>query len=182
MTVVISVILILIFIYAILTYNAMVKAKNIFKEAWSGIDVQLKRRFDLVPNLVEVVKGYTSHEKQVLENITAARSQNTSLQNINEVSQSENQITDSIKRLFAVAEAYPDLKASENFMNLHKSLVTIEDELQMARRYYNGTVRDFNTKVETFPSNLIAAIFKFSTQPFFEIELATQRNAPEVKI
>lgn len=175
-------VLFLIFIYIILTYNNIVKARNIFKEAWSGIDVQLERRFDLIPNLVETVKGYTSHEKQLIEEITTVRSQNASPQNIQEISQSENQITDSIKKLFAVAEAYPELKASENFMNLHKSLVTIEDELQMARRYYNGTVRDYNTKIQTFPNNLVAGVFKFIPEQFFEIELATQRNAPEVKI
>jgi len=172
----------LIFIYIIITYNTLVKAKNIFKEAWSGIDVQLKRRFDLIPNLVETVKGYTSHEKQVLEEIAQIRSQNTSLPNIQEISQSENQLTESLKKLFVIAENYPELKASENFLNLHTSLVKIEDELQMARRYYNGTIRDYNTKIQTFPNNVVAGIFKFLPEQFFEIELATQRNTPEVKI
>ncbi|MGE5327978.1 MAG: LemA family protein [Deltaproteobacteria bacterium] len=172
----------IVFIYIIITYNTLIKAKNILKEAWSGIDVQLKRRFDLVPNLVETVKGYTSHEKQVLEEITQIRNQNISNENIQQISQSENQITDSLKKLFVVAEAYPELKASENFMNLHTALVKIEDELQMARRYYNGTVRDYNTKLQSFPNNLVAGTLKFTPEPFFEIELATQRTAPEVKI
>jgi len=176
------IVLIVILFYFIIVFNSLVKAKNIFREAWSGIDVQLKRRFDLVPNLVETVKGYSSHEKQVFEGITQIRSQSISPQNIQEISQSENQITNSLKNLFAVAESYPELKASENFLNLHKSLVTIEDELQMARRYYNGTIRDYNTKIQTFPNNLIAGIFKFTPEQFFEIELATQKDNPEVKL
>lgn len=171
-----------ILVYFIIVFNSLVKARNIFKEAWSGIDVQLKRRFDLVPNLVETVKGYSSHEKQIFEGIAQIRSQSTSPQNVQEISQSENQITNSLKNLFAVAEAYPELKASENFLNLHKSLVTIEDELQMARRYYNGTVRDYNTKIQTFPNNIAAGIFKFTPEQFFEIELATQKDNPEVKL
>ena len=151
-------------------------------EAWSGIDVQLKRRYDLIPNLVETVKGYSQHEKSLFEDIANIRTKAQQTDQIKEKGQMENALTQGIKGLFAIAEAYPDLKANQNFLDLQKSLTDVEDQIQYARRYYNGTVRDYNILVETFPSNLIATLGGFRVAEFFEIELVTQRKKPEVKI
>lgn len=167
----------LIVLWAIFTYNRFIKLINRVKEAWSGIDVQLKRRFNLIPNLVETVKGYAKHETSTLESVTNLRSDS---QDVNERGAKEGQISRALANLFAVAEAYPDLKASQNFVDLQNSLDEIEDDIQLARRYYNGSVRDLNVLVESFPSNLIAGAFNFKTAEFFEIELARQRDVPEV--
>jgi LemA protein len=161
-------------------YNRLVRKRNIVSEAWAGIDVQLQKRSELVPNLVKVVKGYAAHESGVLEDVTRLRA-NT--QNTGEArAQQENAFSKSLGRLIALAEDYPDLKASEGFQQLHSSLVEIEDHLQYARRYYNGAVRDNNNLVESFPSNIIANIFSFKQSEFFEIELASQRSAPDVDL
>lgn len=164
-------------LWAVFTYNRFVKLTNMVKEAWSGIDVQLKRRFNLIPNLIETVKGYAKHETNALESVTHLRANS---QDVNQRGAEEGQISQALANLFAVAEAYPDLKASQNFLDLQNNLDEIESEIQMARRYYNGSVRDLNVLVESFPSNLIARAFNFKIAEFFEIELARQRDVPKV--
>jgi LemA protein len=161
-------------------YNRLIRQRNLVNEAWAGIDVQLQLRHELVPNLVETVRGYTQHETAVLEKVTRLRGKNAGASS--ELAEGESSLSRSIGRLFALSEAYPDLKASESFQQLHASLVNIEDQLQYARRYYNGTVRDNNTLVESFPSNLVAGQFGFRSAEFFEIELAIQRSAPDVAL
>ena len=166
--------------WAAWTYNRLVKMRNQVNEAWAGIDVQLQRRYDLVPSLVATVKGYTSHESGVLERVTRLRG-NPQMP-VPERADQESGLSRSIGRLFALAEDYPDLKASEGFQQLHRSLVEIENHLQFARRYYNGSVRDNNNLVEGFPSLLIARALGFHTASFFEIELASQRAAPTIDL
>ena len=168
--------------WVIVIYNSFVKQKNLIKEAWSGIDVQLKRRYNLIPNLVEAVKGYSKHEKELFENIASIRSKTIKLDNIIEKAKSESELSGKIKNLYAVAEGYPDLKASQNFLDLQRQLSEIEEQIQYARRYYNGTVRDYNINVESFPSNILAAIFGFKQEQFFEITLASEKDLPEVKL
>jgi LemA protein len=164
-------------------YNRLVRNRNLVSEAWAGIDVQLQKRFELVPNLVQTVKGYTAHESGVLEELARLRSAGEpriEAQGIEARAKHETALSRSLGRLFALAEDYPDLKASEGFQQLHSSLVEIEDHLQYARRYYNGAVRDNNTLVESFPSNIVARFFNFAQAEFFEIELSSQRSAPDV--
>jgi LemA protein len=168
--------------WSVITYNMFVKYKNLMAEAWSGIDVQLKRRADLVPNLVEAVKGYKQFEKSTLENVTALRAKASATESIKAKADSENAISQALKSIFAVAEAYPDLKANKSFLDLHNNLVEIEDQLQMSRRYYNGAVRDYSILAQSFPSNLIANGFGFGKADFFEIEYATERKTPEIKL
>jgi LemA protein len=176
------VVLVLIIIWLIVMFNQFIRGKNLIAEAWSGIDVQLKRRYDLIPNLVESVKGYSLHERKLFEDIANIRSQAMSSQGVIEKGQAETALTQQLRSLFAVSERYPDLKANQNFLELQKNLSAIEDEIQLARRYYNGTVRDFNILVESFPSNILAMIFIFKRAEFFEIEVATQREVPIVKL
>ncbi len=169
--------------YGINIYNALVKATQMVKEAWSGIDVQLKRRSDLIPNIVESIKGYAGHEKDTLREVTEMR---TRVQAVPEGdiagrAVAEGLLGQALGKLMAVAEAYPDLKANENFLQLQQTLDKIEGEVQMSRRYYNGAARDLNVKVESFPSNFVANYFKFQTAEFFEIEDASDRSVPEVK-
>ncbi|MCU0332448.1 MAG: LemA family protein [Ignavibacteriaceae bacterium] len=171
-----------IIVWAIFTYNLFVRDKNLIKEAWSGIDVQLKRRHNLIPNLVASVQGYSKHEKTLFENITQKRSEAVKVESIKEKAPAESDLSGMLKNLFVAVENYPDLKASENFLTLHNQLVEIEDQLQYARRYYNGAVRNYNIRVESFPSNVVAAIFNFKQDNFFEITLATEKAAPEVKL
>ena len=174
-------------------YNRLVALRNHFKNAYAQIDVQLKRRYDLIPNLVETAKGYIKHERGTLEAVVAARNAASTAnvaaaQNPGDaaamkgLSGAETALTSTLGRLFAVAEAYPDLKAAHNFLDLQKNLAGVEDQIQMARRYYNGTVRDYNIRVESFPSTLIAKLCGFRRADFFEIEFATQREAPEVRL
>lgn len=175
----------LIFVAAVLawgvwTFNRLVKLRNQVNEAWAGIDVQLQRRYDLVPNLVATVKGYVAHESRALERVTRLRG-NPDLET-GQRAEEESGLSRSIGRLFALAEDYPDLKASEGFQQLHDSLVEIEEHLQFARRYYNGSVRDNNNLVEGFPSMLVARAFGFLQAVFFEIELASQRAAPQLDL
>ena len=172
--------ILLLLIAAIWIYNRLVRNRNLVNEAWAGIDVQLQKRSELVPNLVQTVKGYTKHEATVLEDVTRLRSSTES--RVEARAEHETALSRSLGRLFALAESYPDLKASEGFQQLHASLVEIEDHLQYARRYYNGAVRDNNNLVESFPSNILAGFFKFSLAEFFEIELVSQRNAPDVDL
>ena len=176
----ILIILFIVLVWAVWTYNRLVRLRNQVDEAWAGIDVQLQRRHELVPNLVATVKGYMKHESGVLQRVTKLRG-NPQMEREERASQ-ESGLSRSIGRLFAVAEDYPDLKASEGFRQLHASLVEIEEHLQFARRYYNGSVRDNNNLVEGFPSILIARMFGFINAAFFEIELASQRAAPDLDL
>ncbi|MCA9387968.1 MAG: LemA family protein, partial [Candidatus Andersenbacteria bacterium] len=156
---------------------------NRTQEAWSDIDVQLKRRYDLIPNLVNAVKGYASHEKEVFENVTKARNMAVQAEQAGDVAgaaRAENMLSGALKSLFAVAEAYPDLKANQNFLDLQAQLTDTENKIQAARRFYNGNVRDFNTKQEVFPANLVAGMFGFEAAEFFEVEDEAQRAVPEV--
>ncbi|QQS35380.1 MAG: LemA family protein [Ignavibacteriales bacterium] len=182
MSFVISAIVILVVFWFVIVYNKFVKDKNLIREAWSGIDVQLKRRNDLIPNLVDAVKSYSGYEKSLFEKITELRNKAASQEQIKEKAHTENDLTKSIVNLLIIAEAYPDLKASTNFLDLQKELADTEDQLQYARRYYNGVVRDYNIRVESFPSNIIANVFRYKTDDYFEIELASERMSPQVKI
>ena len=152
------------------------------KEAWSGIDVQLKRRHNLNPNLVTTVKGYSKHERNLFEDITEKRAKSTQVDNIKDKSAAETDLSGMLKNLFAVVEDYPDLKANENFLDLQNQLTEIEDQIQLSRRYYNGTVRNYNIRVESFPNNIVAGIFNFKPEDFFEITFVTERKTPEVKL
>lgn len=163
----------------VLIFNRLVKTRNLVDEAWSGVDVQLKRRHDLIPNLVEAVKGYSRHERALFENVAQQRTKAID-GNPQHDPGNENELTRQVKTLFAVAEAYPDLKANTTFLDLQRQLVEIEDALQYARRYYNGTVRDYDILVESFPSNIIAGMAGYHREKFFEVEYATERSAPEV--
>jgi len=171
---------VLIFIFVISIYNKLVRLKNMVEEAWSGIDVQLKKRYSLIPNLVSTIKGYATHEKEVFENVAAMRSVGINAKTVEEHNKAENAITQALGRLFAVAENYPDLKANTNFLDLQSQLSTIEHDIQMARRYYNGTARDKNITVESFPSNLVASIFGFTKSDYFELENEKERETPTV--
>ncbi len=162
----------------IVLYNKLVRLKNTAKSAWSDIDVQLKKRYDLVPNLVETVKGYAGHEKGVLEQVTEARTTALRAGSPAEKARAENMFTDTLKSLFAVAEAYPDLKASANFQQLQGQLQGLEDNIEYARRYYNAVVRDYNALIESFPANLIAGKFAFTPQEFFELEAPAAERQP----
>ncbi|KKQ55392.1 MAG: LemA-like protein [Parcubacteria group bacterium GW2011_GWA2_38_13] len=156
-------------VWLIFVYNGLITFRNRTQEAWSDIDVQLKRRYDLIPNLVETVKGYAGHEKQLFENVTKARSQAMQAQGVEAKAKAENTLTDTLKSLFAVAENYPTLRASENFAKLQDELSDTENKIQASRRFYNGNARDFNIKIEVFPNNLIAAPMGFKKFEFFEI-------------
>jgi len=158
-------------------YNSLVTLKIRVDEAWSDITVQLKRRLDLIPNLIETVKGYAKHESGVFTAVTEARANAMNAQGVKETAAAENQFADALKSLFAVAEAYPDLKASQNFSELQAELVDTEDKIQASRRFYNGGVRDLNTKIQTFPSNMIAGMFGFKNREFFELDETEQKTA-----
>ncbi len=168
--------------YAVVIYNGLVKARQMVREAWSGIDVQLKRRADLIPNLLETVKGYASHEKDTLAEVTEmrTRAQGVPAGDVAGRAVAEGMLSQALGKLFAVAEDYPDLKANENFRDLQESLDKMETEIQMARRYYNGAARDLNVRVESFPSNMVANTFKFEQADYFEIENDADRAVPKV--
>lgn len=151
-------------------YNGLITLKNRVDEAWSDIDVQLKRRYDLIPNLVETVKGYATHEKTLFEKVTEARAKAINAGTVAEKGQAENMLTGALKSVFAVAENYPELKASQNFLELQRELTDTEDKIQASRRFYNGNVRDFNIKIEVFPETIIAKQLGFTKREFFEIE------------
>lgn len=153
-------------------YNGLVKSRVRVDEAWSDITVQLKRRADLIPNLVDTVKGYAKHETGVFEEVTKARSQLMQADGVQETAEAENQFTGALKSLFAVAEAYPDLKANENFKHLQEELVDTEDKIQAARRFYNGSARDLNIKIQSVPTNIVAGMFGFKEREFFEVDEA----------
>lgn len=169
--------------YGVAIYNGLVKATQMVKEAWSGIDVQLKRRSDLIPNIVESIKGYAGHEKDTLREVTEMRTRVQAVPDgdIAGRAVAEGLLGQALGKLMAVAEAYPDLKANENFLQLQQTLDKIEGEVQMSRRYYNGAARDLNVKVESVPSNFVANYFKFQTAEYFEVEDDADRDVPEVK-
>lgn len=168
-------------VWIVLMYNGLVSLRNKVAEAWADIEVQLKRRHNLIPNLVETVKGYAAHEKGVLERVTEARAAVMKAGNQKELLQAENMLTGALKSLFAVSENYPQLRASENFLELQKELRDTEDKIMSARRFYNSNVMELNTQIETVPTNFIANTFKFKKAEMFEIEVEEERGVPEVK-
>jgi LemA protein len=178
--IVLIVLIALLVLYAVVTFNSIVRLRNQSQEAFSDIDVQLKRRHDLIPNLVETVKGYAAHERQVFENVTAARSAATAAHGPEAQAQAENQLTGALRQLFAVAENYPDLKANQNFLELQNELTDTEDKIQASRRFYNMTVRDLNTKVQQFPASVIARFANAQEREFFELEEPADREVPAV--
>ena len=163
-------ILVLLILYVIVAYNSLVRTRNRTDDSWSQIDVQLRRRYDLIPNLVETVKGYATHERQTFEAVTQARTQGMNAQGVAEQAQAENMITGALKSLFAVAEAYPELKANQNFLALQEELTATEGRISYARQFYNDTVLKLNTKVQTFPTNVLAGVFGFKTREYFEAD------------
>ncbi len=171
---------VIVVLWAVGIYNGLIKLKNLAQNAWSDVDVQLKRRYDLIPNLVNTVKGYATHERETFENVTKARSMAAAAKTPAEKGQAENFLTQALGKLFAVVENYPQLKANENFLELQRTLQEIEDAIQSARRYYNAVVRDFNIKIETFPNNIISGMFNFRPMEFFEIG-EQDRAVPQVK-
>ena len=175
------VVLAAIVLWIVAIYNGLIKLKNRTDEAWSDIDVQLKRRYNLIPNLVETVKGYAKHERELFEKVTEARTRAMSAKTVKEQGESENALAGTLKSLFAVAENYPDLKANENFLELQRELSDTENKIQASRRFYNGNVRDFNIKIQVFPNNLIAGMLKFGKRDFFEIEEEAARKPVDVK-
>jgi LemA protein len=178
--IIILIVLAVLVLWVILTYNRFVVFRNRTKEAWSDIDVQLKRRYDLIPNLVSTVKGYAGHEREVFEKVTEARTRAMAAKGPKEASQAENALSGTLKTLFAVAENYPELKASSNFLELQKELSDTENKIQAARRFYNGNVRDMNTKIESFPANVVASTFGFKKAEFFELEEEAAKQPPAV--
>jgi LemA protein len=174
--IIIVVVLVLLVVYAITQYNGLVKLKNRVEGAWAQIDVQLKRRYDLIPNLVETVKGYASHERETLEAVIQARNSAVSASGPAEQAQSENVLTGALKNLFALSEAYPDLKANQNFLALQEELTGTEGRIAYARQYYNDSVQTYNTKIETFPGNVFAGMFKFGPREYFEAEGDSRGN------
>ncbi len=172
---------IILIIWVAALYNGLVKTRQMVRESWSGIDTELKRRYDLVPNLVEVVKGYASHEKDLLKAVAEARSRAEASQgDTRSQAEDERQLVKNMRRLLAVVEAYPDLKASDHYLKLQLELADTEDRIQAARRFFNGNVRDLNTKVEAFPTNLIASVFNFEKEDFFEVEKAIIREVVDI--
>ena len=180
-TIIISSVLIGIFVFLIMLYNGFVAKRNMVDEAFSGIDVILKKRFDMIPNLIETVKGYASHERETLESIVNLRNTALIAQSSDEKMQLDKTLSQSVSKIFALAENYPDLKANTNFLSLQDDLSEIETEIERSKRYYNGTVRDYNTAVESFPGNIIANSFGFSKKNFLELADATQRETPKVQ-
>jgi LemA protein len=181
LTQIILIIVAVIVLWAIAVFNRLITFKNRTKEAWADIEVQLKRRYDLIPNLVEAVKGYAAHERELFEKVTEARAKAMGAQTIKEKGEAENVLSQTLKSLFAVAENYPNLRASENFQKFQDELTDTEDKIQAARRFYNGNVRDFNIQIETFPANVVAGIFRFKKVDFFETGAPEEREAVKVK-
>lgn len=170
-------IILAIVVIAVLLYNSLIRSRNRVEESWADVEVQLKRRYDLIPNLVNTVKGFATQESGVLERVTAARTAAMGAQTTAEHAKDENMLSGTLKSLFAVAESYPDLKSNQNFMQLQTDLTDTEDKIQAARRFYNGNVRDFNTKIEVFPTNIFASMLGFAKKAFFDID----DNGPESK-
>ncbi|RJQ28730.1 LemA family protein [Candidatus Parcubacteria bacterium] len=167
-------------VWVIGAYNGFIRLINRTKEAWADIDVQLKRRYDLIPNLVETVKGYAKHENEAFENVTKARAQALGAQSVKEKETADMGVTSALKSIFAIAEAYPELRAVESFTKLQEELSDTENKIQAARRFYNGNVRDLNTKLEVFPSNIVGSMFKFEKREFFELEDSAAKEPVKV--
>ncbi|MFO8101544.1 MAG: LemA family protein [Dehalococcoidia bacterium] len=180
--IVVGVIVALIIIGLVVIYNGLIRLRNQMKNAWSQIDVQLKRRRDLIPNLVETVKGYASHERETLEAVTNARNiaQSAEGKGPREQSKAEGELSGALARLLAVAESYPDLKANQNFLALQEELTSTENKIAFSRQFYNDSVMSFNNKIQMFPSNIVAGMFNFSEGDFFEVETPTEREVPQV--
>jgi len=173
--------IVIIGLWLVVIYNGLVGLRQAVKNAWSQIDVQLKRRYDLIPNLVETVKGYAGHERETLERVVKARQAGIDASTVKDQAAAENMITGALRQLFALSEAYPNLKANENFMALQEQLASTENKISFARQYYNDTVQSYNTRQQQFPANMVAGMFGFQSADFFEIEDATVREAPKVK-
>ena len=168
-------------LYGVAVYNKLVKFRTLVDEAWSGINVQLKKRHDLIPNLMETVRGYAAHEKETFESVTLARNTAIQAQSVKTQEVAENQLSGALSRLLAVSERYPELKANQNFLQLQEQLGTIEGDIEKSRRYYNGAVRQKNIAIQTFPSNMIANMFGFEKSPFFELESEAEKAVPQIK-
>lgn len=177
--IIIAVVVVIVF-FVIGVYNGLIQLRTKVEEGWSDIDTQLKRRYDLIPNIVETVKGYAKHESKTLEAVIQARNMAMSAGTPEAKVEAENMLTGTLKSLFALAENYPDLKANQNFMDLQNTLKEVEEHLQLSRRYYNATVRDYNTKIQVFPDNIVAGIFGFKAKNFFEIENPEERQNVKV--
>ncbi len=181
LTNIIIAVVVVIVLWLITTYNGLVTLSNQTNEAWSDIDVQFKRQFDLIPNLVNIVKGYAAHEQGTLEKVVQARNQAMGAGNLTDKGQAENLISGALKSIFALSESYPDLKANQNFLELQRELSDTIDKIQASRRFYNGNVRDLNTKAEHFPSNIVANLFGFGKREFFQAESESVKQPVEVK-
>ncbi|AJW63443.1 LemA family protein [Elizabethkingia miricola] len=179
--IVIIALVVIVLLYGVSVYNKLVKFRNLVQEAWSSIDVMLKKRYDLIPNLVETVKGYATHERETLDSVTQARTMAKNAGSVQEKEAAEKNLNQAMMNLFAVAEQYPDLKANTNFQQLQNELSSLESDIEKSRRYYNGTARENNTLVESFPSNIIANMYKFEKAPFFELQNTAEREVPSVK-
>jgi LemA protein len=174
------IVLVVLVFAAIGIFNTLVVLRKRCESAWAQIDVQLKRRYDLIPNLVETAKGYLKHEREVLENVTKARQQAIDVSGVKAQAQAENMLTGALRSLFAVAESYPDLKANQNMLALQEELASTENKISFSRQHYNETVRDYNTRIETIPSNIFASLFGFKPRDFFEIEIEAEKQPPKV--
>lgn len=170
----------IVLIWLVAIYNGLVTGRNRVDESWSDIDVQLKRRYDLIPNLIETVKGYATHEKEVFQKVTEARASAMNAKGVEEQGQAENMLTQALKTVFAVAENYPQLRASENFQKLQDELTDTENKIEASRRFYNGNVRDFNISIQKFPNTMVAGMLGFQSREMFEVENAAEREAPKV--
>ncbi len=179
--IILIVVLAIVAFYFISVYNTLVTLKNKVQEAWSSIDVMLKKRNDLIPNLIETVKGYAAHERNTLDSVTQARAQSVNAKTVGEQKAAEENMNKAMMNLFAVVEQYPDLKANTNFINLQQELSAIEGDIEKSRRYYNGTARDNNIAIESFPSNIVANMFQFNKVEFFELSNESEREVPKVK-
>ena len=179
--IVIIALVVIVLLYGVSVYNKLVKFRNLVQEAWSSIDVMLKKRYDLIPNLVETVKGYATHERETLDSVTQARTMAKNASSVQEKEAAEKNLNQAMMNLFAVAEQYPDLKANTNFQQLQNELSSLESDIEKSSRYYNGTARENNTLVESFPSNIIANMYKFEKAPFFELQNTAEREVPSVK-
>ena len=173
--------LFLVLVWGVGIYNGLIGRRNQVKESWAQIDVQMKRRYDLIPNVVETVKGYAKHERETFENVTKARNMAMNAGNVGDREQAENMLTGALKSLFAVAENYPELKANQNFLGLQEELAGTENRIGFARQHYNDVVRDYNVSIQRVPSNLIAGVFSFKEEPFFQVEEPAAREAPKVQ-
>ena len=174
-------IVVIIVLYGVAVYNKLVRFRTLVEEAWSGINVQLKKRHDLIPNLMETVRGYATHERETFESVTRARTSAIQAQDVKAQEVAENQLSGALMRLMAISERYPELKANQNFMQLQEQLGIIETDIEKSRRYYNGAVRQKNILIDTFPSNLVANMFNFSKSAFFELESETEKAMPQIK-